>query len=132
LIASGNPAKLWGGTGAAGGDVRVKVTMPNGDVMEVGAKDGVADFGETDQLGFYEVAWPAGPDGGGERKSLFAVNLLSATESDIRPQALQTAAGGVTGMPSVARVNREIWRWLAVAALVILLLEWWAYHRRIA
>ena len=132
LVASGSPAKLWGGTGAAGEDVRVKVTLPNGDVMEAGAKDGVAEFGETDQLGFYEAAWPAGPEGGGARKSLFAVNLLSVTESDICPQPLQTAAGNVQGVPSVARVNREIWRWLAVAALVILLLEWWVYHRRIA
>jgi hypothetical protein len=136
LVASGNPAKLWGGTTAAGGDVRVKVTLPNGDVLEVGAKDGVADFGETDQLGFYEVTWPgdaaAVPGGGGEKKSLFAVNLLSAPESDIHPQSLQTAGGNVPSVTSVARVNREIWRWLAAAALVILVLEWWVYHRRIA
>ncbi len=129
MLAAGNPARLWGGVGA-GSEARVRVTMPDGEVVEVSAKDGVAEFGDTDALGFYEVRWPAD---GGERVSLFAVNLLHAGESDIRPQSLQTGTGGnVQESTSVARVNREVWRWLAVAALVILLLEWWAYHRRVA
>jgi hypothetical protein len=128
LVPSGNPAKLWAGTAA---DAKAQILMPSGDALELTTKDGVADFGATDQLGFYEVLWPA-ETGGGAKKSLFAVNLLNPAESDITPQPLQTATGGnIQTATSVARVNREIWRWLALAALVVLFLEWWAYHRRV-
>jgi Ca-activated chloride channel family protein len=131
MLPSGNPAKLWGGVGDEP-ETRVEVTEPNGEVLGVGAKDGVAEFGQTDTLGFYEVKWPAAA-GAAEKRSLFAVNLLSDTESNITPQSLQAGPDRqVDETTSVARVNREIWRWLAVAALAILLLEWWAYHRRVA
>ena len=33
---------------------------------------------------------------------------------------------------SVTMVNKEIWQWLALAALAVLMVEWWVYHRRIA
>ena len=84
----------------------------------------------TEKVGFYEVEWK----GETEKKSLVAVNLLSPIESDIRPQPLQTREGGskVQEMESVARQNKEIWKWLAAAGLVVMLVEWWAYHRRVA
>jgi hypothetical protein len=28
--------------------------------------------------------------------------------------------------------EREAWRWIALFALAVLMIEWWAYHRRIA
>jgi hypothetical protein len=133
LVTAGNPSKLWGfDPGTGGKDVKVRVDLPDGSEQEVVGRDGVADFGDTDKLGFYEVTWPA--EGAvAEKKSIFAVNLLNQAESDIQPRSLQTAPGSnVKEVASVARVNREIWRWLAGAALVILLLEWWAYHRRVA
>jgi hypothetical protein len=105
------------------------VRAPDGSVFEVTGRDGAAEFGQTDKLGFYEVAW----NGEGAKQSLFSVNLLSPSESDIRPQSLQEANGGakVQEMESVARQNREIWRWLAAAGLMVLMVEWWAYHRRV-
>jgi hypothetical protein len=126
LVAAGNTAKLYGT-----GD-HAQVTLPNGDTLDVPAKDGIAEFAQTDHLGFYEVGWPAASPQNGATSTLFAVNLINPTESDIRPQPLQAAANTVRTSTSVARVNREIWRWLAAVALVILLLEWWAYHRRVA
>jgi hypothetical protein len=129
MVYAGNPAKLWNPAGVADKDARVRVSGPDGTELELAARDGVADFGQTDRLGFYEVAW-AGADAG--KKSLFAVNLLSVTESDIRPRSLAAGAENhVRETTSVARVNKEVWRYVAVAALAILLLEWWAYHRRV-
>ncbi len=128
IVAAGNPARLWS-MGAGRGEEKARVTMPDGSVLEVGARDGAAEFGATDKLGFYDVEW----SGEGAKKSMFAVNLLSQSESDIRPQSLQVAAGGkVQEMESVARQNLEIWRWLAAAGLVVLMAEWWVYHRRVA
>src|SRR4029077_20427273 len=98
---------------------------PDGAIEKLQAKDGIVDFAQTDKVGFYEVA-------SGSRKSLFAVNLLSASESDIRPRSLQASGGSkVEEATSVAMVNKEIWRWIALGALVVLMLEWWVYHRRI-
>jgi len=135
VVAAGTPAKLWApesGRGEEGKEEKVRVTMPDGSVAEVMAKEGTTEFGATDKVGFYEVAWPAGA-AGKEEKTLFAVNLLSPAESDIRPQSLQAGEGNaVAESTSVASVNKEVWQWLAVAALVILTLEWWAYHRRVA
>ena len=94
--------------------------------MDAGAKDGAVEFAETDKVGFYDVT-------SGSKKSTFAVNLLSTTESDIRPQSLQTVAGNsVQESASVATVNKEVWQSLAIAALAVLLVEWWVYHRGIA
>jgi hypothetical protein len=126
LVAAGNPAKLWD-VGDDKGEGAVRIALPDGASEQVAAKDGTAEFGATDKLGFYEVAGSAG------KKSIFAVNLLSPAESDIRPQSLQTTGGGnVEESASVASVNKEVWRWLAAGALAVLLLEWWVYNRRIA
>ncbi len=126
LLAAGTPARLWN-VGDDKGEGAVRITLPDGSSGDVQAKDGSAEFGETDKVGFYEVASASG------KKQLFAINLLNPVESDIRPQSLQTAPGSnVEETTSVATVNKEIWRWLAAAALAVLLLEWWVYHRRIA
>jgi hypothetical protein len=123
LVTTGTPAKLWdlGDVGSS-----VKVSGPNGTVETSPVKEGSAEFEHTDKAGFYEV-------NAGSKASLFAANLLSSTESDIGPKSLQTTAGGnVQEATSVTSVNKEVWQWLAIAALVVLLLEWWVYHRRIA
>jgi hypothetical protein len=124
LLATGTPAKLWDLGEDAGSSV--KVNGPNGAVETSPVKDGSAEFEHTDKAGFYEV-------NAGSKTSLFAANLLSSTESDIGPKSLQTTTGGnVEEAASVTSVNKEVWQWLAIAALVVLLLEWWVYHRRIA
>ncbi len=136
MVTSGSPATLWS-AGAmppdqAGKDISVKVTLPDGDQMDVPARDGQAVFGATDKVGFYEAHWPA-MGSTPAKTALFAVNLFSTAESDIRPQALQAPAGSnVQEQASVAIQNKEIWRWFAAAGLAILLFEWWIYHRRIA
>ena len=125
LLAAGTAAKLWD-VGDEHGGGSVKISLPDGGAMDVPAKDGAVEFAETEKVGFYDVT-------SGSKKSTFAVNLLSASESDIRPQSLQTPPGNtVQESASVATVNKEIWQWLAIAALAVLLVEWWVYHRRIA
>ncbi len=82
-------------------------------------------FGDTHKVGVYRVAWD------GEWKSTFAVNLLDPEESNLEPRpevkigAKSVAAGGERGQP------RELWKWLAFAALGLLLGEWYIYNRRV-
>ena len=120
LAAGRQPAKLW--------DVGEKVTIaePDGTEVILEGKDGAADFPGTDQAGFYTVE-------SNGKKGEIAVNLLSPVESNIAPKSLQETAGGnVEESTGVATVNKEIWSWLALAALAILMVEWLVYHRRIA
>ncbi|MGH7173086.1 MAG: vWA domain-containing protein, partial [Gemmataceae bacterium] len=81
-------------------------------------------YKNTDTVGVYEAAWA-----GGQRR--FAVNLLDADESDIQPRdAVKIGEQQLTAGQS-RRQTYDIWKWIAVAALVLLVLEWAMYHRRV-
>jgi hypothetical protein len=59
-----------------------------------------------------------------------AVNAGAAIESDLRPQPAPPIAGTdqpVVGSPQ--REMRDIWPWLALGALAVLMLEWGYIHR---
>ncbi len=61
----------------------------------------------------------------------FAVNLVSAEESNVEPRnALDIPGERVEARPSEEVVFREYWPWLLLVAIALLLLEWWIYHRR--
>ncbi len=62
-----------------------------------------------------------------------AVNLLDANESNLLPA---DHAPGDLGAPieeqKTSRARLELWWWLAaVAALPLLMIEWWVYTRRV-
>ena len=135
MVLSGSPATLWSGEPVLAGeedkDVPVRVTLPDGGVINISGRNGTATFGATDKVGIYEAEWAAAGNAPA-KKSYFAVNLMSPAESDIRPEALQAPSGSnVQQRPGVAVQNKEIWQWFAAAALAVLLAEWWIYHRRI-
>jgi len=120
IVPAGQSARLYEVEG------QVRIQTPSGEMLEQPADRGALEFAATDKVGFYTVST-------GEKRSAFAVNLLSTTESAIVPQSLQNADGGnIQEAAGVAMVNKEIWPWLAVAALVVLLVEWFVYHRRVA
>lgn len=82
-------------------------------------------FGETDHVGVYQVWWNSA------WQRSFAVNLLDSDESHIEPRANiqigeeRVAAGQERGQP------REMWKWVVLAALFVLLAEWYIYNRRV-
>jgi Ca-activated chloride channel family protein len=101
----------------------VTVTTPAGDTREVASRDGSVIFADTLRAGAYEVK-DAPP---------FAASLLSESESDTTPRdSIKTRAGEVSGQAASFYSEREFWRWVALAALTVLTIEWWVYHRRIA
>lgn len=100
----------------------VSVTTPAGDTEEMAVRDGLIIFADTLRAGVYEVR--------GEPP--FAASLLSESESDTAPRdSIKTRTGEVSGQASSFYTEREFWRWVAVAALSVLTIEWWVYHRRI-
>lgn len=82
-------------------------------------------FKDTEIQGVYRAEW----QGGGGRS--FAVSLLDEAESNIQPR--DQVAIGEQQLETESKVARpyELWKWAALAALVLLLLEWAFYHRRI-
>jgi VWA domain-containing protein/aerotolerance regulator-like protein len=98
------------------------ITTPVGDTREVTARDGTVVFADTLRAGRYEV------NGGAP----FGVSLLSEAESNTAPRnAIATRAGEISGQPEAFYSEREAWRWIALFALAVLMIEWWAYHRRV-
>ncbi|HEY1861237.1 MAG TPA: hypothetical protein VGG61_12820, partial [Gemmataceae bacterium] len=81
-------------------------------------------YGKTDLLGVYTAEW----DGG---KRLFAVNLLDTEESNIEPRADITVGAVKVASGEVQSQPRDLWKWMALAALALVLLEWYIYNRRI-
>lgn len=104
---------------------RLQVTDPAGTVtrLERGTR---ADFtfGNTELQGLYNVAWA-----GGARR--FAVNLLDPDESNLQPRpAIRVGAETVAaGTPD--KRPRDLWKWFVLAALGVVLVEWWVYNKRV-
>lgn len=60
------------------------------------------------------------------------VNLLDANESNLMPIANPPGNIGQAVEGGVARSRLELWWWIvALAALPLLLIEWWVYMRRV-
>jgi len=120
-------------------DEKLVVELPNGETREIDLEQpGRLVFHETEQLGVYEVR-----DSNGVVKR-FGVNLFDRDESDIGLRARQEGEDGVTVVDSLAigyvdvaaqsptsPVRKELWKWLLLGALVVLVLEWYIYNRRV-
>ncbi|HZP80455.1 MAG TPA: BatA and WFA domain-containing protein [Chthonomonadaceae bacterium] len=121
-IATGSPITIPAPPGLGA----LTVTKPNGGKRElrVGERGG-AVFDETDAVGLYTA------EGKGFSYP-FAANLASASESDITPHRTLTITANPTASAG-RRVpdNRELLPWLILLALVVLGVEWWAFHRRV-
>lgn len=108
----------------------VKVTPPTGRVREIGREGkNLFSFSETDQLGTYDVREGNGPD----VTQSFSVNIFDAQETNILPaEAIATDWGEpIEGQSSWEPVRVDFWKWIVVAAIVVLLIEWWIYNRRV-
>ncbi len=105
------------------------VTAPDGKEKELqrDERDARTDFvfGDTDRAGIYKVQWE------NNSPRSFAINLLDADESNIEPRpsvqigAERQVSGHERSQP------REVWKWFALLALIVLLAEWYIYNRRI-
>jgi hypothetical protein len=81
-------------------------------------------FTGSDRVGVYQVKWE-----GGQRP--FAVNLLDPDESDLQPRDKLQIGGSEIAAGQTHPQFRDLWKWIAAAALVLLLAEWYIYNRRI-
>jgi Ca-activated chloride channel homolog len=107
---------------------KAEITSPDGAkkslALDVAANEIV--FGETFRQGTYRLR-------AGTNDAVFCVNLLDAAESNIKPrEELQLGKYAKVTATTMRRANMELWRTLAAIGLLVLLFEWWYYHRRTA
>lgn len=80
---------------------------------------------ESRQAGVYTLAIDQGTP------RTIPVNLASAMESDIKPvDELSIGGRKITASKEGIRTRQELWPWLALAALLVLMIEWIIYCRR--
>jgi hypothetical protein len=102
------------------------VTGPDGAARPSPVVDGVATF-YADRVGFYTLAAAGVPT------LELAANLTSPSESAIAPASALTLGGQALTAPEAFAVTRTrtLWAYLVLAALLLLVVEWVTYHRRI-
>ena len=106
--------------------LKVTVTKPDGSKQEITSDEqGHATYASTDQSGLYTAT-------GKDYSYDFAANLASATESDITPhRSLTIADNPQAAAGRKVRDLHQLMPLLALLALVVLCIEWWAFHRRV-
>jgi Ca-activated chloride channel homolog len=103
-----------------------QVTLPGGvaKLLTVDPSASELVFGDTLRQGVYRLRL-------GTNDTVFCVNLLDAAESNIKPhEAVQVDKHTAVAATTKHRANMELWRTIATLGLVVLLFEWWYYHRR--
>jgi len=110
-----------------GADEReIAVAAPDGRRVKLeGTPGSEVVFGETARAGLYTAVRAAG-------ETRVALNLMNALESAgrVAPE-LRLASGKSVSGAALARPPERWWRGFALAALALLLLEWFVYHRRV-
>jgi len=126
---------LSGQTSVATGESIEMLPMTGVEQAKVRRPDGVVEtvpldplrpvfYGATARAGAYEVS-------SGDRIEWFAVNLLDKNESSITPaESLNLGRTDVAPIEGPIRFNREFWRGLIAAGLLVLSVEWWIFSRR--
>lgn len=109
---------------------RIRVTQPDGTRRDFAlSTSDLFIYADTAQQGVYTLQ--VFEDTQELQSAQFAVNLFERSESDITPRA--TIRLGSVEVDEAVREEvgqREFWKGLALAALLVLLLEWLLYHRR--
>ena len=109
------------------GATSVTVVRPDGSRRSL-AGGSMATFGDTDLTGLYTVEQVVA---GKVDRSWFTVNLFSEQISQLKPAERLTLPplSGTTAAHSAHRRQLEIWPWIALVALGVVVVEWLAFHR---
>ena len=107
----------------------VVVESPGGETTRV-EREGQNTFmyTGTDRVGVYEVRE------GNERDTSmrFTVNLFDGRESDLVPrETIELGHEDVEGQAGLEPARRELWKWILIVGLVVLVFEWYVYNRRV-
>jgi hypothetical protein len=106
----------------------ITVTSPSGAKTQVRKEaENTFVYADTEATGIYDVSE------GDQRKAArqFAVNLFDARESDIRPQNVVVGDVEIEGESAWEPARIELWKWILIGGLALLIFEWWVFNRRV-
>jgi hypothetical protein len=107
-------------------EMKAQITLPDGTKKTLNIEPNANEFvfGDTYKQGIYKLNL-------GTNNITFCVDLLDTAESNIKPRdELQVGKYTKVAATTVQRTNMELWRTIAAIGLLVLLGEWWYYHRR--
>ncbi len=109
----------------------LRITRPDGDVRRLDVDRETLVYADTGISGIYTLE--AVESGNVMQSTEFAVNLFDTVESNIAVRDSITLGADVISEAGEGEEvgQREFWPWLAAIALLILMAEWWVYHRRL-
>jgi Ca-activated chloride channel homolog len=106
----------------------VSIVSPSNKVYTLTPDEGGLLFAETGELGVYAVNFLEEKT---QTADFFSVNLFSNSESNIKPaETIQVGRTKIGAVKQEKLGERELWPWFAMSAFILLILEWWIYHRR--
>lgn len=117
---------------------RIKITTPPPNKKDIDLARGERSevvFAGTNDVGVYRYqarSKDKEADSSTQPMRSFAVNLLDTNESNIEPRAAINIGSERYATGEEKRQTREVWKWILLLALSLLLTEWFIYHRRIA
>lgn len=129
------------GTLASGArDVRLVLPDNSSVNLEPGV-DGSIAFGPIDQTGLYTLSWKGvataqdteNPPGSRNVRRALAANLTDVNESDVSAAPKMALAREVVTSrdDQLTDVTRKLWPWLVLAALAVVLFEWFVYNKKV-
>ncbi|HPO92283.1 MAG TPA: VWA domain-containing protein [Phycisphaerales bacterium] len=118
-------------------DVRIALPEKGSVHVEPGVDSTVA-YGPVNQTGLYTLSWTGAAtaidvESGGRVLRVIAANLTDPSESDTAASpTLSLAKEVVTAdQDKQSELTRRFWPWLLLAALGVVLLEWFVYNRKV-
>ena len=88
------------------------------------------DIADTNLVGEYVAQW-RDPGSNERRLRRFPVNLFDPLESDIAPTSSVTLGNTTVEADSPRNNALDLWKWPVLIGLLVLVLEWWVYNRRV-
>ncbi|MBU6236189.1 MAG: VWA domain-containing protein [Planctomycetes bacterium] len=106
-----------------------EIVDPKGERTKIDrGPDGRFIFTQTDIPGTYEVLAP----GLEYPVEMFCSNLFSPSESNLAiGTEIQTSAEKIKATDITIRARQETWRWLLMIGLVLLMIEWVVFNKRV-
>lgn len=118
----------------------IRVKLPDGSLSEeiAAAPDGRIVYGPIRETGVYSVQW-SGSAGASDLKDdgrvirYYAANMLDAPESDLGSTATLGLSNRIVSASNDGQIKqlKEWWPWLLVGALLVMMLEWWIYNKKV-
>jgi uncharacterized membrane protein len=99
------------------------VRTPSGRTVRAQVNRGMASFTETDEVGVYTVVTDRG-------ETRVAVNIMNADESELTPQPLPAFVEGTRPESPPILLQRELWPFFVLLAVLLFALEGFLYWRR--